>query len=75
MRLIGLSVTDLMGYMPTDHGLAHALPDTGTGFTLSNPDALGIHVADAPVFTDPAVLAAYVRGFIDHQVLTDDKEN
>ncbi|AWT27312.1 hypothetical protein [Corynebacterium provencense] len=75
MKLIGLTVPDLMGHMPTDHGLAHALPDTGTGYTLATPEALGIHVADAPIFTSPEILAAYVRGFIDHQVLTDDKEN
>lgn len=75
MKLIGLTVVDLMGHMPTDHGLANALPDTGTGYTLANPEALGIHMADAPTFTSPTILAAYVRGFIDHQVLTDEQEN
>lgn len=71
MKLIGLTVTDLMGYMPTDHRLAATLPTIGTGYTLAAPENLGIDMDDAPIFTDPVVLAAYVRGVIDAQTIND----
>jgi hypothetical protein len=71
MRIIGLTVEDLLGHLPTDHHLTATPPADREVFTIARPEAFGMDMDAAPVFTDPVHVAAYVRGFIDAQATND----